>query len=279
MMIKTPKRLVQACALGAAVTASGCAMQPLDLQGTSQGSRLKPVAVKTSKFTIQTLQPASVEGQVLRVYIEGDGRAWITSHTASNDPTPIKSMAPGLAVNDPHPSVYLARPCQYVQGSNCKQGLWTTGRFSKEVIQAESEVLDILKSQYRVKEFEMVGYSGGGAVALLLAATRSDVSQVQTIAGNIDPAAWTEMKHIAPLTGSLNPADYSAQLAKVPQRHFIGMNDTVVPPDVAKAYMLKVQPACGETVFVSANHHSGFEQSWTANRDKPVKCEHVSDAR
>lgn len=107
-------------------------------------------------------------------------------------------MAPGLAVNDPHPSVYLARPCQYVQGTNCKRGLWTTERFSKEVPQAESEVLDMLKSQYGVKESEMVGYSGGGAVALLLAATRSDVSQVQTIAGNIDPAAWMETKHITP---------------------------------------------------------------------------------
>lgn len=273
MMIKTPKRLVQACALGAAVTASGCAMQPLDLQGTSQGSRLKPVAVKTSKFTIQTLQPASVEGQVLRVYIEGDGRAWITSHTASNDPTPIKSMAPGLAVNDPHPSAYLARPCQYVQGTNCKQALWTSGRFSKEVIQAESEVLDTLKSHHGIQEFELVGYSGGGAVALLLAATRDDVKQVQTIAGNIDPTAWTELKHLAPLAGSLNPVDFADQLAKLPQRHFIGMNDTVVPPDVSKAYMLKVQPLCGETVFVNANHRAGYESSWAANRDKPVRCE------
>lgn len=272
-MNQYPKRLSQACALIAAVMASGCSTQPLDLNSASQGSQLTPVAVKTTQFTIQTLQPARVNSNVLRVYIEGDGRAWITSHTISNDPTPIKSMAPGLAVNDPHPAAYLARPCQYVLGVNCSQRLWTTGRFGKDVVQAESEVLDALKSRYGVQEFELVGYSGGGAVALLLAATRSDVKQVQTIAGNIDPTAWTTLKHLAPLSNSLNPADFADQLAKVPQRHFIGMNDTVVPPEVSKAYMLKVQPTCGETVFVSADHHAGYEEAWAANRDKAIRCE------
>lgn len=272
-MIQVQRFLARACALSAAVMASGCAMKPLDLDSASKGSQLKPVTVTTTKFTIQTLQPQSVQGELLRVYIEGDGRAWITSHTISDDPTPIKSMAPGLAVDDPNPAVYMARPCQYILGANCTHSVWTSARFSKEVIQAESEVLDSLKSHYGVQGFELVGYSGGGAVALLLAASRTDVKQVQTIAGNIDPKAWTELKHIAPLTGSLNPVDFADQLAKVPQRHFIGMNDTIVPPDVSKAYMLKVQPTCGETVFVNADHHSGFGESWATNRDKAVKCE------
>lgn len=272
-MNELKRRLAQACALSAAIAASGCTMKPLDLNTASQGSQLKPVAVKTSKFTIQTLQPVSVQGKLLRVYIEGDGRAWITSRTISDDPTPIKSMAPGLAVHDSQPSVYMARPCQYVLGTNCTQSVWTTGRFSKAVIQAENEVLDTLKSQYGVQEFELVGYSGGGAVALLLAATRTDVKQVQTIAGNIDPVAWTTLKKISPLTGSLNPVDFADQLSKVPQRHFIGLNDTIVPPDVTKAYMLRVQPVCGETVFVNADHYSGYEESWKANRDKKVVCE------
>lgn len=272
-MMKVHRFLARAFALSTTVMASGCAMKPLDLDSASKGSELKSVAVKTSKFTIQTLQPQSVRGELLRVYIEGDGRAWITGHTVSDDPTPIKSIAPGLAVHDSSPSVYMARPCQYVQGVNCSRSVWTSARFSEEVIQAESEVLDNLKSKYGVQGFELVGYSGGGAVALLLAAARTDVKQVQTIAGNIDPKAWTELKHIAPLTDSLNPVDFADKLAKVPQRHFIGMNDTIVPPDVSKAYMLKVQPICGETVFVNADHHSGFEDSWAVTRDKTVKCE------
>lgn len=262
----------RACAFVAVILATGCTTKPIDLEGASNGSHLRPVAVKTSKFTIQTLQPKTVDGRYLRVYIEGDGRAWITSRTASDDPTPRKSMVPGLAINDPANAVYMARPCQYILDSSCNQSLWTTKRFGKEAIQASSEVLDILKSQYGVQGFELVGYSGGAAVALLLAATRQDVIQVQTIAGNIDPQAWAALKKIKPLTGSLNPTDYADQLAKLPQRHLIGMNDTVVPPDVSKAYMLKVQPICGETVFIPADHHSGYEASWIAYRSKPVEC-------
>lgn len=268
------KLFIRTGALAAALLASGCSMKPIDLTAQSNGSGLHPVAVKTSQFTIQTLQPKAVNVKVMRVYIEGDGRAWITSRTASDDPTPHKSMAPGFAIDDPSPSIYLARPCQYILSANCNTSLWTSKRFSQEVIQAESEVLDTLKSQFGVQGFELVGYSGGGAVALLLAAARDDVLQVQTIAGNIDPQAWTELKHITPLTGSLNPVDYAERLAKVPQRHLIGMNDTVVPPGVSKAYMLKVQPICGETVYIPADHYSGYEMSWKANRNKPVDCNH-----
>ncbi len=267
------KAVMRIGGLAAALLATGCAVKPIDLTTASSGSALRPVAVKTSQFTIQTLQPAAVKGKVLRVYIEGDGRAWITSRTISNDPTPLKSVAPGYAISDPAPAVYLARPCQYVQGASCNQSVWTSKRFGKEVIGAESEVLDILKSQYGVQGFELVGYSGGGAVALLLAATRDDVVQVQTIAGNVDPQAWAAVKHLQPLAGSMNPVDYAAKLATVPQRHLIGMNDTVVPPEVNKAYMLKVQPECGETVFVPADHYSGYDLAWQANRDRPVKCE------
>lgn len=267
------KQLVRAGLLASVTLATGCAMKPMDLARVSEGSGLMPVAVKTSQFTIQTLQPAARQEQRLRVYIEGDGRAWITSRTVSDDPTPVKSMVPGLAVADPAPAVYLARPCQFVQGGNCKQQLWTTHRFGKDALHAVSEVLDTLKSQYGARDFELVGYSGGGAIALLLAATRTDVSLVQTIAGNVDPKAWTELKGLTPLSGSMTPVDFADRLAAVPQRHLIGLNDTVVPPEVSQAYMLKVQPLCGETVFVNADHYSGFESAWVMYRGKPVKCE------
>lgn len=267
------KPLLRAGMLASLLLATGCAMKPMDLTRISDGSELRPVAVKTSKYTIQTLQPTELRVQTLRVYIEGDGRAWITSRTVSDDPTPVKSMMPSLAIADPAPAVYMARPCQFILGASCRKEMWTSGRFGKEAIHAASEVLDTLKSQHGVQQFELVGYSGGGAVALLLAATRSDVVQVQTIAGNIDPLAWTQMKGLSPLTSSLNPVDYAERLAGIPQRHLIGMNDTVVPPEVSQAYMLKVQPNCGETIFVDADHHSGYEASWELIRDKPVSCE------
>ncbi|MDD0976353.1 alpha/beta hydrolase [Pseudomonas fontis] len=264
--------LQQAATLTALVLLAGCAAQPLDLAKASAGSPLKPVAVSTSTFTLQTLQPLAVNSKRLRVYIEGDGRAWITSRTVSNDPTPTTSMTLGFALSDPQPSVYMARPCQFIRSANCTQSVWTTARFSNAVVQAQSEVLDALKARYGVQGFELVGYSGGAAVALLLAARRSDVLQVQTLAGNIDPLAWTQLKVLTPLSGSLNPADYAEQLTKLPQRHFIGANDKVVPQAVSEAYLRKVRPSCSETVSVQADHHSGFEASWLANRNRAITC-------
>lgn len=66
---------------------AGCATQTFDLHLASAGSTLRPVVVNGSAFNIQTLQPDTVAGKTLRVYIEGDGRAWITSSTVSDDPT------------------------------------------------------------------------------------------------------------------------------------------------------------------------------------------------
>lgn len=259
-------------ALALAMSA-GCATQTFDLQRASSGSMLRPVVVNGSAFNIQTLQPASVTGKTLRVYIEGDGRAWITSHTASDDPTPVTSMMAKLAINDPSgTAAYMARPCQFTWSAQCAQPYWTGKRFGAEMVRAQSETLDILKSQYGIQQFELVGYSGGAAIALLLAAKRDDVAQVQTIAGNLDPAAWTRIKHLSPLSGSLNPADYAERLATIPQRHLVGANDKVMPLQVSQQYMLQVQPLCGETVVLNADHASGYSESWARYRDRPVDC-------
>ncbi|MEX2353586.1 MAG: alpha/beta hydrolase, partial [Gammaproteobacteria bacterium] len=49
------------------------------------------------------------------VYIEGDGRAYVSRHRVSADPVPRNPLAFRLAVVDPSPAViYIARPCQFV---------------------------------------------------------------------------------------------------------------------------------------------------------------------
>lgn len=252
---------------------AGCATQTFDLHLASAGSTLRPVVVNGSAFNIQTLQPDTVAGKTLRVYIEGDGRAWITSSTVSDDPTPVESMMAKLAISDPsRAAVYMARPCQFTWSAQCAPRYWTGKRFSAAMVAAQSEALDILKSQYGIQQFELVGYSGGATIALLLAAKRDDVAQVQTIAGNLDPAAWTRIKHLSPLSGSLNPADFAERLATIPQRHLVGANDKVMPLQVSQQYMLQVQPLCAETVVLNADHASGYNESWVRYRDRPVDC-------
>ena len=156
----------------------------------------------------------------------------------------------------------------------CDPTFWTDRRFSQEVVTSLSQALDHLKQRYGNREFELVGYSGGAALALLLAAQREDVTQVQTLAGNLSPRLWAEMKGLSPLGGSLDPLDYRDRLASIPQRHLVGDVDDVVPASLAKAYLEQLGPyACSQVVISPAtDHQQGWETAWRKWRGQPLNC-------
>jgi len=181
---------------------------------------------------------------LLRVYIEGDGKAWLSQSRPSSDPTPDNPVSFQLAVADDYPAVlYIARPCQFIEGEqrrNCITPFWTSARFSEPVIHDLDQVLDQAKSIASAQRLELVGYSGGGAVALLLAVRRNDVDMVVTIAGNLDHDFWTNIHKVSPLRDSLNPADYAMELQSVEQVHIVSTDDSIVPPSVARSYVSKM---------------------------------------
>lgn len=176
----------------------------------------------------------------LTVYIEGDGTAWLTPTQQSADPTPRYPQALALAILDPSPNrLYLARPCQYQTAerlAHCDPVYWSVRRYSEEVVASMSEAISIANGELGAKRIGLVGYSGGGAIAALIAARRADVVRLVTIAANLDHAEWTRQKDATPLGGSLNPADSVATLERVPQIHFVGDDDRIVPRVVADAY-------------------------------------------
>ena len=178
------------------------------------------------------------QAEILTIYIEGDGLAWINYTSPSADPTPLNPIALKLALKDTKPSIYLARPCQYtrLEDQKCSQQYWTNKRFSPEVIQAINQAIDHVKKQFNARKLILVGYSGGGAVATLIAAQREDIKHLFTIGGNLDHAFWTSEHHLSPLSGSLNPRDFWEQLQHVPQTHFVGANDKVIDESVLRAY-------------------------------------------
>lgn len=198
--------------------------------------------------------------------------AYITSSQPSGDPTPVDDMLIRLFMQEPGAAAYLARPCQYVTQPGCGIRSWTSHRFSVENVQLMSSAVDQLKSKAGAEQVELVGYSGGAAMALLLAASRDDVSQVQTIAGTVDTAAWVNIQRLAPLEGSLSPVSFADRLAGLPQRHYIGTADLVVPSAVTESYLKKVRPSCYELIVTPASHNSGFEQAWNDSKDKPISC-------
>ncbi|MBI3903490.1 MAG: alpha/beta hydrolase [Nitrosomonadales bacterium] len=208
------------------------------LAAASNWQRLR---LPTSQFVLAAYAPLNIPAtDTLTIYIEGDGLAWITPSLVSPDPTPVKPIALELALRQPQgAAAYLARPCQFVEAADahgCAEKYWTTQRFSGEMVDAAGQAIAKLKRRFHARELVLVGYSGGGAIAALVAARRKDVSLLVTVAGNLDHRAWTQRHHISPLDGSLNPADEWKALLGVPQIHLVGGRDTVIDRSDTASY-------------------------------------------
>lgn len=206
----------------------------------------------------------------LTVYIEGDGFAWVTASMPSDDPTPREPVALQMALAQPHgAAAYLARPCQYTLTGHetarpCAPRYWTTARFAEPVVQAESQALDELKRRHGASRLVLVGYSGGGAVAALLAARRTDVMALVTVAGNLNHRAWTSLHGVRPLEGSLNPIDEAGRLAGLRQWHVVGEQDRVVPANLARAFVDRQGGGAQAAVIVEPDfgHACCWAQQW-----------------
>ncbi len=197
--------------------------------------------IATDAFVLASwLGPRRDVDGALAVHIEGDGFAWATPSRPSFNPTPRRPLGLELALRHPRGNVaYLARPCQFVgetEFRGCTPPAWTYQRFSEAAVAASDQAIDRLKADYGAERLTLVGYSGGGAIAALVAARRGDVVRLVTIAAVLDHALWTDRQRLSPLTGSLNPADAWAALTQVAQIHYVGSTDEVVDRAVAASF-------------------------------------------
>jgi len=253
---------------------SACASFPAPAERRVQADALaashqwEGVVLKAGVFQLQAyVPPVQTKASLLTVYLEGDGFAWISSTLPSADPTPIDPLALRLALAQPEGNIaYLGRPCQYLGAGqpHCSQRYWTGARFSEEVVASLDKAIDQLKARVGAERLILIGYSGGGALSLLLAARRSDVVGIVTVAGNLDPAAWTAHHGVTPLQGSLNPADFRPALAQLPQLHLVGSADRVVPPSLTEAFVAAYPSGHRATVKVMAgyDHACCWVQHW-----------------
>ncbi|CAI8724904.1 hypothetical protein EMIT048CA2_120030 [Pseudomonas chlororaphis] len=137
------------------------------------------------------------------------------------------------------------------------------------------QALDRLKQRYGNQDFELIGYSGGAALALLLAARRDDIAQVQTLAGNLNPRLWVNALGLSPLHGSLEPLDQAPKLARVAQRHLLGQADRSVPASLYPTYRqaLGTKAVCVQSVSLpGVTHDQGWLEAWQYWRDQPLSC-------
>lgn len=226
----------------------------------AEAGKLSAAVVATPYFPLQTYRRVTNPDLPTRFYIEGDGFAWADRSTPSFDPTPTNLMMLRLAADDPYPNVvYVARPCQFILAERCTQADWTDARFSADKVQAMAFAIQIFNAQH----IELVGYSGGAAIAVLLSQVLT-VDSVRTIAGNLDPEAFNAYHQVRNPEASLSTHEALKALAHTPQLHMVGEEDEIVPPElVEQAVAAEGEHACAKIVRVpGATHGAGYSAAW-----------------
>ena len=146
--------------------------------------------IQTDLFKLVSYQSITKADEIATFYIEGDGLAWLSRRRVSANPTPKNPLALKLALTDLSANViYIARPCQYVDlktEQQCSSDYWTTKRISPEVIASLDQAITQIKQRAKINKIRLVGYTGGGAIAAVLAATLDDVIDMRTVASTLE---------------------------------------------------------------------------------------------
>ncbi len=233
---------------------------------TQAGWRWEVLA--TPGFDLASARRAGT-GETAVIYLEGDGLAYLGPAEVSPDPTPTDPLALRLALAHPAGVAvgWLGRPCQYVMpGRNCAPAVWTAQRFSPTALAAMEAGVTQLKARLGARRLVLVGYSGGGALAALLAARREDVAALVTVAANLDMAGWLAGHRLPPMTGALDPAREAAPaLGRLPQWHFSGAEDRVTGATALRGFALRL-PAGAPARFTDV---PGFGHTCCWARDWP----------
>jgi dienelactone hydrolase len=183
--------------------------------------------------------------ETLFVFLEGDGSPWLDHGTrVAPDPTPRIPLALQLAVRTRASVLYLGRPCYFGATSDreCTADLWTSKRYSPPVVASMAAALTAFLASHHFSEVVLVGYSGGGTLAVLMAPRVATVRAVVTIAANLDIAAWTSFHGYLPLEGSLNPVDEPPMTPRLREWHLAGARDRNTPSNLNARYWERISP-------------------------------------
>jgi len=232
----------------------------------AKSAKFEKAFLTTKYFTLTAFYRFTKPGEPINIYIEGDGNAWLSRARLSNNPTPRNFLVLKLASIDKNANVtYLVRPGQYTEKPlRVDPCYWSDKRFSEEVITSMNEAISELARLAQADKINLIGYSGGGAVAVLVAARRADVASLRTIAGNLDIEAVNKYHNVSQFSYSINPIDFAQKIKNLPQRHFIGSKDTIVPSFIAESFVKHAgdKDSSRITVVEGATHTKGWIACW-----------------
>jgi len=264
-------------ALLAACLLTVCAGDPnAHADAMARPAGLQRDQVEAGAFVLTTYSRITRPDQALTVYIEGDGLAWRNRNQPSDDPTPRRALGLSLAVADTAPNVvYLARPCQFTPMSvnpRCTATYWTDNRYAEEVVASMNIAVTHYLRNLPGQRVHLIGYSGGGALAVLIAARRDDVASLRTVAGNLDHVAVNRLHQVSPMPGSLNAIDVARRVAAIPQLHVSGGDDKVVPTSVTRSFVAAVGSCAQLRVVDGMGHESDWGGKWPAMLSIKLPC-------
>ncbi|MDR7282959.1 hypothetical protein J2X84_001783 [Pseudomonas corrugata] len=256
---------------------TGCADPNRNAESLALNGHLQREQVQTDGFVLTSFYRITRPDLPLTIYIEGDGRAWRSRSVPSDNPTPRQALGLTLAAVDPAANVvYLARPCQFtplVQSPRCDKAYWTNKRFAEEVVVAMNQAVSHYSAQVPRQRIHLVGYSGGGALAVLITARRQDIASLRTVAGNLDHVQVNRLHHVSAMPESLNAIDFAPQVATFVQLHFSGSDDQVVPPLIAQQFVSATASHCARSQIVPGmTHESDWARRWPELLLTPLPC-------
>ncbi|MEW8507119.1 MAG: alpha/beta fold hydrolase [Candidatus Thiodiazotropha sp.] len=230
----------------------------------AQDYGFRKIEVVGSGFTHVAFENGKLgTAQALHVYLGGDGTPWIGGIIIASDPTPRRPVALKLMALDELPSLFLGRPCYHGHSKHqaCTSDYWTSARYSKRVIDSMADALRKVMQDHGHTHLRLIGFSGGGGLAMLLAERFPKTQAVVTIAGNLDIESWADLHGYDPLEESLNPKTMSQLPVTIRQYHLAGGKDSNVPPGIIRDALIN-QSKTQFILFDDFTHGCCWEEIW-----------------
>jgi pimeloyl-ACP methyl ester carboxylesterase len=248
----------------------GCATPERYAQTLARSNGLEPLLLQGTQFQHHAFAAVRGPPGLLVLFIEGDGSPWkqsgwwVVGHwRPAADPTPRLPLALELAAATPAAVLYLGRPCylEVIRPPGCSEPLWTSQRYSHEVVASMSAAATKYIAEHHFEQVLIVGYSGGGTLAALMARDLPHVSGLVTIAGNLDPDAWTQLHGYLPLRGSVNPSLQPPLPADLKQWYLVGERDSNVSAAATARYFARI-PQDRVWSYARFDHKCCWVEAW-----------------
>jgi hypothetical protein len=248
---------------------SACATPSERFADAARGLGFDELTIRTERFAHRIYSHAGVgEGaanKTLHVYLDGDGTPWLQKRWIAEDPTARNPMTLKLMAQDSAPSILLGRPCYhgFSQTEACLNKFWTSHRYARPVVASMAAALNRWLETSDFTEVVLIGYSGGGTLAVLIAPYVDKVKAVVTVAANLDIKAWSEFHGYLPISDSLNPTVEPALSPGIRQFHLAGGKDDNVPPFISAAFV-KARSGAQAIIYDDFNHQCCWVEAWPA---------------